>query len=234
MQKCGHREPWASLNTDNLMAFSAALYCLAFFSFIGMMAEHKWCIVPLVLFAVAAVTLSIYIPLHKKKAIRLLNALSDESMPTVTIDNNGTVRHIAPPSELSNNAWVCCQCGIVNEASDRLCRRCETARAWSDQQEKCIRLSPSANRPSEHPVESATVSHERKPIPVYNEMPQATQYTPANTIPVNTTKPKEPEQQFRDTTTRWVCPRCGLVHSKELQVCFHCGTPQTSANKFIQ
>lgn len=31
----------------------------------------------------------------------------------------------------------------------------------------------------------------------------------------------------------WICPTCGLVHDKEIEICFHCRTPKSQATKFI-
>ena len=50
------------------------------------------------------------------------------------------------------------------------------------------------------------------------------------TAPV--TKPG-PAAGTAQETTRWICPKCGLVHNKALAVCFHCGTQQSKANKFV-
>jgi hypothetical protein len=60
--------------------------------------------------------------------------------------------------------------------------------------------------------------------PVTKAPPAADDYPV--TAPV-TQAPPAPE------TTRWICPKCGLVHNKTLAVCFHCGTEQSKANKFV-
>lgn len=72
-----------------------------------------------------------------------------------------------------------------------------------------------------------------KTVPV--AQPKPAQDYPA-TAPVSDFRPPVTATPAADPvpeTTRWICPRCGLVHNKALAVCFHCGTPQSAANKFV-
>ena len=90
---------------------------------------------------------------------------------------------------------------------------------------------------------AVVISAVEKAIPPVDDYPK--------TVPVSQSKPAQdypataPVSDFRPPvtatpaadpvpeTTRWICPRCGLVHNKALAVCFHCGTPQSAANKFV-
>lgn len=119
---------------------------------------------------------------------------------------------VVPPAKMDGKNWICPKCGKKNNPVLIRCPKCTTPRVLPDDP-PVVRQKPVSD-------------HERAPQPVHQGSQQTQHMTPAQL--------REPEQKLTELTTRWVCPKCGLVHSKELQVCFHCGTPQTSANKFIQ
>lgn len=84
-------------------------------------------------------------------------------------------------------------------------------------------------------VEKAIPSVDDYPKTVPVAPPKPAQDYPA-TAPVSDFRPPVTAAPAADPvpeTTRWICPRCGLVHNKALAVCFHCGTPQSAANKFV-
>lgn len=80
------------------------------------------------------------------------------------------------------------------------------------------------------PVTKATPAADDYPVtaPVTKSTPSPEDYPV--TAPVTVAKPAP---EAAPETTRWICPKCGLVHSKTLAVCFHCGTEQSKANKFV-
>ena len=130
---------------------------------------------------------------------------SEEEHPPVA-------EEIVPPARLDGKNWICPKCGKKNNPVLIRCPKCTTPRVFPDDP-PVVRQKPVSD-------------HERAPQPVHQGSQQTQHMTPAQL--------REPEQELKEITTRWVCPKCGLVHSKDLPVCFHCGTPQTSANKFIQ
>ena len=131
--------------------------------------------------------------------------ISEESQAPV-------VKEVVPSAKMDGKNWICPKCGKKNNPVLIRCPKCTTPRVLPDDP-PVVRQKPVSD-------------HERAPQPVHQGSQQTQHMTPAQL--------REPEQEIKEITTRWVCPRCGLVHSKDLPVCFHCGTPQTSANKFIQ
>lgn len=108
--------------------------------------------------------------------------------------------------------------------------------------------------PAPKPAVTAPQQPEPKPQPPVAAPPEDDYPT---TVPAAQTKPSTPADDYPVTTplsetgspvpedlpvttpmaepetTRWVCPKCGLVHNKALAVCFHCGTEQKVATKFV-
>lgn len=130
---------------------------------------------------------------------------SEEEHPPVA-------EEIVPPARLDGKNWICPKCGKKNNPILIRCPKCNTIKVL----------------PGDVPAEN------QKPAPIRKTTPQPVQQGSQQILHLSPNQVRELEQKLTELTTRWVCPRCGLVHSKDLPVCFHCGTPQTSANKFIQ
>ena len=131
--------------------------------------------------------------------------ISEESQAPV-------VKEVVPPAKMDGKNWICPKCGKKNNPILIRCPKCNTIKVL----------------PGDVPAEN------QKPAPIQKTTPQPVQQGSQQILHLSPNQVRELEQKLTELTTRWVCPNCGLVHSKELQVCFHCGTPQTSANKFIQ
>lgn len=138
--------------------------------------------------------------------------------------------------------WVCASCGTTNKGSVGSCQGCGVTREWSEKKsggKKAPELPKSA--PKEEPGETVTVSSASNPVQRYpGNHPAAdapTEITPRAHKPAVIITPVAPEKKPKPEpvaeATRWVCPGCGLVHSRQLSSCFHCGTPQSKAYKFV-
>lgn len=107
---------------------------------------------------------------------------------------------------------------------------------------KTVPLKESKPQVDDYPT-TAPVSQPKPPVDDYPTTAPVSQTKPdyPTTAPVSDHRPPviitpvvpEAKPEPKPETTRWICPRCGLVHNKALAVCFHCGTEQTKANKFV-
>lgn len=126
--------------------------------------------------------------------------------------------------------WVCASCGTANRGHIGTCQSCGVSREWSEKKQgKAKKAEPETSVIPED--KTATAGS----IPLFRDYRGAA--SPAREDATQVTRravqPAVPPVIEQPATTRWICPKCGLVHSKTMSSCFHCGTQQSQANKFV-
>lgn len=145
--------------------------------------------------------------------------------------------------------WVCASCGTENKGTVGSCQSCGVTRAWSEKKSGAARKQPDMPPAGGELPETVTVSSDFNAIgnlPVDRQQENGdTETAPKNRVPADGTDagkgpaviitPVVPERKPEpvEETTRWICPGCGLVHSRQMASCFHCGTQQSKATKFV-
>lgn len=126
--------------------------------------------------------------------------------------------------------WVCASCGTTNRGHIGTCQGCGVNREWSEK--KKGKNKGAAPAPTPEPEDKTATAGS---IPMFRDYRHAASPAEedATQITRRTVPPVEAQPSPQPETTRWICPRCGLVHSKTMSSCFHCGTAQSQANKFV-